>query len=345
LAGARYSLIRFALDAMAATGLDRLLAPQCRGRGVILTCHHVRPARPGLLDENAGLAITPAFLETAIETLRALDYDIVPIGEVPHRLAGPPRARPFAVLTFDDGYLDNLHFALPILRRQQAPFTLFVCAGFAERTAPLWWLDIEDAVERLHTIRLELPGEGFLAPAATEAEKRAAARALYWRLRTLDEDFLQGAVAALCRQAGVDQLARVERLCMDWDGLRTFAGEPLATLGAHTLSHPRLARLEARLALAEMARSRLRIEEMLGVEARHIAYPVGDPGSAGGREFAFAAELGFETGVTTVPGVLKPEDARRLLALPRISLNGLFQQASWLRTLVSGVPFALSRRA
>lgn len=338
----RYAMIRLALEGIAGLGLDRLFAARFRGRGVILTFHHVAPPGPFLLDENAGLSITPAFLETTILTLRDLGYEIVRQDEVAARLSvegGPP----FAVLTFDDGYRDNLTHALPVLRRLAVPFTLFVCSGFAERTAPLWWLDIEEAITKLHTLRLELPDAGVLERAETRAEKRHAARTLYWRLRDQPEDVLQAAVAALCRQAGVEQMARVARLCMDWEALETFAAEPLASLGAHTLAHPRLARLEGKPALAEMAGSRAAIESRLGVKVRHFAYPVGDPGSAGPREFAFAEELGFASAVTTVPGVLQKSDQERMTALPRISVNGLFQEPRYLRALLSGLPFALRR--
>lgn len=336
----RYATIRLALDGIAALGLDRLSASRFRGRGVILTFHHVAPPGSFLLDENAGLSISPAFLETTILTLRELGYQIIPQGEIAACLADEDSA-PFAVLTFDDGYRDNLTYALPILRRHEAPFTLFVCPGFAERTAALWWLDIEEAITKLHTLRLELPDGGLLERAETDAEKRHAARLLYWRLRDQPEAVLQAAVSALCRQAGVDQMARVARLCMDWEALETFAAEPLASLGAHTLSHPRLARLDDKLALAEMALSRKRIEERLEVSAGHFAYPVGDPGSAGPREYAFAEELGFLSAVTTVPGVL--HRGARMAALPRISVNGLFQEARYLRALLSGLPFAFSR--
>jgi len=339
----RYAMIRLALGGIAASGLDRALAARFRGRGVILTFHHVAPPGPFLLDENAGLSITPAFLEATILTLRDLGYEIVRQDEIPARLAEEGEV-PFAVLTFDDGYRDNLTHALPILKRLAAPFTLFVCAGFTERTAPLWWLDIEEAITKLHTLRLELPEGGVLERAETVAEKRHAAQTLYWRLRDQPEEVLQAAVAALCRQAGVDQMARVARLCMDWEALETFIAEPLASLGAHTLSHPRLARLEPKAALAEMAGSRSAIEQRFGVKVRHFAYPVGDPGSAGPREFAFAEELGFASAVTTVPGVLRPSDRERMTALPRISVNGLFQEPRYLRALLSGLPFAFGRR-
>ena len=66
---------------------------------------------------------------------------------------------------------------------------------------------------------------------------------------------------------------------------------------------------------------------------------MGDPGSAGPREFALARELGFATAVTTRPGHLFADHAAHLHALPRVSVNGCHQSPAALRGLLSGVPF------
>ena len=339
MAGTRYLMIRLMLEAISVIGLDRAFSWKTRGAGVILTFHHVRPETSSILPENAGLSITPDFLDEVLSLLKTLDYDIIPLGDMRQRLENPVQDRPFAVLTFDDGYRDNRDFALPVLRRHAAPFTAFVCAGFAERSAPLWWLDLEDAVMRLDGIRLELPGAVFEAKTGSKAEKITALRALYWKLRQFDEATLRAAVMTLAHQAGVDPLARVANLCMDWSELRDFAADPLVTIGAHTLTHPRLATLDEDIARAEIAGSRDRILSEMGIDARHFAYPVGDPTSVGPREFALAEALGFDAAVTTTPGVLRAEHASMMTALPRISVNGLFQRPEYLRGLISGVPF------
>jgi peptidoglycan/xylan/chitin deacetylase (PgdA/CDA1 family) len=93
-----------------------------------------------------------------------------------------------------------------------------------------------------------------------------------------------------------------------------------------------------------MEMSRSVIEAALGVRPEHLAYPVGDRTSAGPREFRIAAELGFKTAVTTRPGVLFPEHAAHLMALPRISLNGEHQQMRYVRLLTSGAPTAVWNR-
>jgi peptidoglycan/xylan/chitin deacetylase (PgdA/CDA1 family) len=84
-----------------------------------------------------------------------------------------------------------------------------------------------------------------------------------------------------------------------------------------------------------------RIEAKLGRRPLHFAYPVGNVAAASAREFAIAAEAGFKTAVTTRPGVLFPEHAKTLTALPRVSVNGEFQRLRYLDVLMSGAATAL----
>jgi peptidoglycan/xylan/chitin deacetylase (PgdA/CDA1 family) len=83
------------------------------------------------------------------------------------------------------------------------------------------------------------------------------------------------------------------------------------------------------------------IESALGKAPVHLSYPVGDSTSAGPREFAIARELGFKTAVTTRPGVLFPAHREHLTALPRISLNGEYQQLRYVEVLLSGAATAI----
>ena len=120
-----------------------------------------------------------------------------------------------------------------------------------------------------------------------------------------------------------------------------LASDPLVTIGAHTVNHPMLAKLSPQAVRSEMELSRSVIEAALAVRPEHLSYPIGDPTSAGPREFEIAAELGFKTAVTTRPGVLFPEHADHLTALPRISLNGDYQRVRYVRVLLSGAATAM----
>jgi len=105
-----------------------------------------------------------------------------------------------------------------------------------------------------------------------------------------------------------------------------------------------LAKLDEATLRREMAESKKRIEQRLGRAVHHLSYPVGDAASAAGREFRLARETGFATAVTTRPGHIFPTHADHLHALPRVSVNGLFQSEAALTSLLSGVPFLLFNR-
>jgi peptidoglycan/xylan/chitin deacetylase (PgdA/CDA1 family) len=189
-------------------------------------------------------------------------------------------------------------------------------------------------------VRVELPGGLFDMPTDTPARKKAAHARLYWALRALPEPALLDAVGRLAAQAGIDGRAFVDALCLDWEELSALAVTPGLTIGAHTLTHPRLATLTEADAAREIAESRDIIAQRLGRQIDFIAYPVGDPASAGEREARLAAQAGFVAALTTRPGHLHAAQATRRHLWPRVSLNGLYQTPDAVRVLASGVPFA-----
>lgn len=328
-----------------ATGAHRLAAPLTQGVGAILMFHRVRPGSGDAFAPNAGLEITPPFLDGVLHHVRARGYEILPLDAALARLrSGRSPPQPFVVLTFDDGYRDLVDHALPLLARHRAPFTAYLTPGFADRTARLWWLELEEAVRRLAEVDIAVAGRRIARRAETAQEKQAAYAEIYKDIRSGGETALLAVVAELAARAGVDARAVADEACLDWDAIRALARCDLATIGAHSVTHPRLAKLEPDATRREMADSRAHIARETGAAPRHFCYPVGDPTSAGRREFELAAELGFESAVTTRPGMLFPDHRDHVHALPRLSVNGKFQTLAALDILLSGAPFALLNR-
>lgn len=327
-----------------ATGLHRHVASWTAGRGAILTLHHVRPAVPHEFAPNSGLEIEPSFLDAVLGRVRERGYDIVTLDEALRRLTAPASRR-FVAVTVDDGYRDLPRHALPIFERHAAPFTAYVTTGFVDRTARLWWLELEAAVRVLSRIAVTVGAATIVLTTMTNHQKTAAFAILYRRLRALPEAAMRTAIGDLAAQAGIDTAGLPSALCMDHDEVRALARHPLCTIGAHTVSHPMLAKHDAATMWREIADGRAGLESTIGLPVRHLAYPVGDPGSAGAREFAAATALGFSTAVTTRPGVLFAAHAARPTALPRVSLNGRWQSLAMLDVLLSGAPFAFGRGA
>lgn len=325
-----------------ASGAHRLAEPYTRGLGAILTFHRVHHRLEQSFEPNRGLEISIGFFDALLKHLRRRGLRIVSLDAALAELrCAPNPAEPFVALTFDDGYRDLLEHALPILERHHAPFTAYATSGFAGGAARLWWVEMEEAIRRLDRVDIVAQGRRFNAPCATPEDKTRAFTDLYRALREGAEDELLRVTLALSAQAGVAPRQVTCELCLDWRGLETLARHDLCTIGAHSVSHARLSKLDARAAREEMAESRAAIERELGVEVRHFCYPVGDASSAGRREFDLARELGFESAVTTRPGMIFADHRDSLHALPRLSINGRHQSLEALDILLSGAPFAL----
>jgi peptidoglycan/xylan/chitin deacetylase (PgdA/CDA1 family) len=177
----RHRLLAAGFAATAALRADRWLRPLAQGSGVILMFHHVRPWSPKAFAPNRILEITPEFLDRVLAILDEMGFELVGLDEVPARLAG--NGRPFAALTFDDGYRDTVEHALPILHRYAAPFTVFVTTEFADGTGRLWWLELEEAIASLDRVSVTVGGETITAACATAEEKQGVFERLYWALR------------------------------------------------------------------------------------------------------------------------------------------------------------------
>jgi peptidoglycan/xylan/chitin deacetylase (PgdA/CDA1 family) len=338
----RNTIIRAGLDALYFSGAHRVLRPIFGGVGTIFMLHHVRPAHAGPFQPNRHLEITPDFLRATLAYLRATDVDIVTPDEVQRRLTERDFSRRFACFTCDDGYRDNRDHALPAMRDFDAPFTVYVTSDFASGTGRLWWVALERVVARADAIEAPIDGQMVRLDTSTLAGKDMAFDRLHGWLRGLPEEAdIRREVSALCAAHGIDEDAVSRELCMSWDELKPFAADPLVTIGAHTVSHCNLAKQTEAMVVHELSASRTDIENVLQRPAVHLAYPYGDRCAAGSREFALAKSAGFETAVTTRPGVIASDNFSQLTALPRVSLNGNYQDTRYLPVLTSGAATAM----
>jgi peptidoglycan/xylan/chitin deacetylase (PgdA/CDA1 family) len=337
VAGIRQTIIRGGLESLYFSGAHKALGPFVRGVGAILTLHHVRPARPARFQPNRLLEVTPDFLTRVVQDLRRAKVEFVSLDEMHRRLTERDFSRRFVCLTFDDGYRDVKQWAYPVLKSAGVPFAVYVPTSFPDRIGDLWWLTLEAVIARNDRINLQIDGRNRIVECLTVADKRALYDELYWWLRSRPvEAEMRKAIRNLAACHQVDSAAFCNELCMSWEELAELANDPLVTIGAHTVNHSMLAKLSDDAVRSEMDLSRSIIEAALTVRPQHLSYPVGDRTSAGPREFAIAAELGFKTAVTTRPGILFAAHNRHLTALPRISLNGEYQRLRYVRVLLSG---------
>jgi peptidoglycan/xylan/chitin deacetylase (PgdA/CDA1 family) len=353
MASTRVTLMKGALQTMHALNIHSMMRPLSEGLGMILTLHRVRPA--GELEAELGaypsfnpnglLEVTPDFLDATLDALKAQGLAIISLDEAVEAIKNPAiRDSRFAVLTFDDGYIDNRDHALPVLEAHQAPAMLYMPSSYPQGQGELWWVALEEMIRAAD--RLVRPDQKESGPQPIESAEQKLAFYLdfYWSLRAMDQDTQRACIREMAEAENYDLDALCRRLILSTPDFKTLSTHPLITIGAHTVTHRAIARLSADDAMREMVEGTNWLEITLGERPKHFAFPYGDPGSAGTRDYDLARQAGFETAVTTRKGMIYAEHADHLFGLPRVSLNGDYQQQRYIELFASGAPFLLANR-
>jgi peptidoglycan/xylan/chitin deacetylase (PgdA/CDA1 family) len=334
----KQAAIKSALSAIDLLRLGKLL-PAYGGRGVVFTLHHVRPTPAHAFRPNAHLSITPEFLDQAIAEAKRAGLTPVHLGDLPALLADPKETRKFVCFTLDDGYRNNLEFAAPVFRKHETPFTVFVTPGFVDRTRTMWWETLEALVRKADFINFDFgDGPEKLVCKSTDSKTTVFERIAEF-MQSAEEDPAVAQIDRLASEHGIDPLKIVEGEIMTRAELDLLLIDPLASLGAHTMTHPNLSRVCVERLWEEMRQSADIVSGYAGRRVTTFSYPYGANWAVSERETKTARELGFEVAVTTQPGVLKAESLGAPTALNRVSLNGYYQKPGYVRALISGLPF------
>ncbi len=237
-------------------------------------------------------------------------------------------------LTFDDGYANNLHQALPLLQKYQVPATIFVITGAVTDTIPSYWEVLVQAILKSDDDR----------PLPPEIHLPHQKKFMRYSLHTL-EDRVRTYLALrsyLSNLHGAERLALLQRIleslglngarinnhrALTLPELSKLAHNPLITIGSHTVSHPPLDRLSAERVWWEVRTAMEQIADWTGREVRYFAYPYG---RANGQVRQIVRAAGYEAACgTRQEGV----DSRSGLSyLPRLHV-GDWSRAEMVRYL------------
>lgn len=219
------------------------------------------------------------------------------------------------VLTFDDGYLDNLENALPILKEFGIPATIYIATGYVGTDGEFWWDDLERLIlgagELPAILRLRINGRTREWELGKEAPDRAwnvlhlakrTARQnlfidLHAALRPLAEPLQREVLEQLRGLTGLGKEARPLYRCVSVAELQTLAAEPLITLGAHTITHCDLDYRTKEEQQIEIGGSKRNLEGIIGRSVAHFSYPYGSFNAAA---VAVCAENQFRSAVTCI---------------------------------------------
>jgi peptidoglycan/xylan/chitin deacetylase (PgdA/CDA1 family) len=293
-----------------------------QGRAVVLLYHRIGHARP----DPQLLAVSK---EHFAEHLELIAERYVPMGLADLVAAAVRGGAPAdaVAITFDDGYVDNLFAAKPLLEQADTPATVFPVSGYVSGGERFWW----DELDRLlltpgvlpSRLALEVGGETLvteLGDDATYTFHSAAERNGWTVLDDHDPGPRQQIYRALCarlrlldvteRERALDRLRSVADDRVDTEMPRPMTAAELAALvdgnlvdvGAHTVTHPALSQLAEERQRDEIAGSKRQLEELLGRPVVSFAYPYGTDADFDKTTVSLIREAGFDCACANLPG-------------------------------------------
>jgi peptidoglycan/xylan/chitin deacetylase (PgdA/CDA1 family) len=248
-----------------------------RGSVVIVLFHSLfesrEEAESGAADPQQGITVN--FFEEFIESLLARG---VAIRELEDAISHPQDGLT-AVITFDDGYYNNVR-ALDVLQRLHVPATFFISTQHVQEQKSFWW----DAMHR-------------------EASKRGVRTGVIRRriqeLKRLRAEEIESRIIEWFGPRALVPVSACDRPMSEAE-LKDFARSPYVFLGNHTGNHAILVNYDAEGAGHQIEAAQRFLAGITGTAPRSIAYPNGnyDPGVV-----AVARSVGLEFGVTVRPGL------------------------------------------
>jgi peptidoglycan/xylan/chitin deacetylase (PgdA/CDA1 family) len=303
-------------------------------KAMILVYHRVAESK---IDPWA-LGVSPAHFAQQLEVLKTIANPISLRDLVRAKSDGELPERPVCI-TFDDGYADNLHHAKPALEAARVPGTVFVTPGYLDVPEDLWWDELTklilDPSSRRDEVSLSLHGYHYVfafPPEPAEAHlawrawddapgpRQAAYLALYRMLVALCDDEREHALEQL-RSGAPPYAERRQHRCLTEQELRTLAAGDLVEIGAHTLTHPVLAKLTPDEQQHEIGGSKRRLEALTGKSITSFAYPYGKKNHYTRETVKTVQANGFDCACSNFGGLVTRSSNR--FVLPR------FQPMDW----------------
>jgi len=199
-------------------------------------------------------------------------------------------------VTFDDGYLNNLTVAAPILQKYQIPATAYVATGFSHGQN-MWNDQIIHLFADTSKTQLSLEGRQILL--GDWHRRSDLANSWLKKLKYLPLDKREAKVHDFYQE---NHKAQQTPLMMNPDQLRQLS-EMGITIGAHTVNHPILKILPNDKQWFEINDCKACLESWLDCPVEHFAYPNGVIGKdLDETTVGLVRQAGFETAVVTDSG-------------------------------------------
>jgi peptidoglycan/xylan/chitin deacetylase (PgdA/CDA1 family) len=254
----------------------RWLGSRSSPRAMILGYHRVTSPGKDVYD----ICVGPDHFAQQMDVIKR-HYRPISLSEMVNGLLSGTLPQKSVVVTFDDGYVDNLTQAKPLLERFDIPATVFISSG--NLGGEFWW---DELFRRIVTspalpepIQFTIAGEDFHwnihETAGEERSNRRLHELLYDRLLPLDANQRAEAMETIRNWSGNQPTDSETTRALELAEIIALADGGLVDIGAHSLTHPILSRLPVDEQRHEIQHSKTRLENILDRPVTGFAYPNG----------------------------------------------------------------------
>jgi peptidoglycan/xylan/chitin deacetylase (PgdA/CDA1 family) len=240
------------------------------------------------------------------------------------------------LVTFDDGYRNNVTHAVPILRKFEIPAVIFVTVSYIGTDRLLWPTEIYRCVLLWPSPPVPLPDGSIINVPPNDSQKRTAlAKWTREFCKLLSEEQRNQYLLSL-REAGFPPLTDNEMEMfsfLSWEETNRLHQMGFA-VGSHTMDHCILTQIPADRLRRELEASREKLEMNLKTSCISIAYPNGGAADCSPQVLSAAAQANYELGFTTGPsGCTRHSNP---LAVDRICIPGKISRLGY-QSRISGL--------
>lgn len=268
------------------------------------------PHRKDLDSFKPNISATPGDFNEQMDYL-AKWFNVISLQDVKEWLDNHKNLPPYAALiTFDDGYLDNYTSAYPILRQHNFPALIFLTTEHIGTDTPFYWDMAAYCFHHTERDQLTFPGGKTERWSNQEQLEQVSQRWIEF-MKTLPQGEKQVHVQRLPEALGVSIAEGFfKKLMMNWDQVRQMHKGGIE-FGAHTMHHPILTRISLAQVRAEVGGSKSRIEKELGEEVLSFAYPNGQSSDVNNPIKKIVADSGIRVAFTLLNGPSSQGEVKR----------------------------------
>jgi len=205
-----------------------------------------------------------------------------------------PLNKRYALITFDDGYIDNYEIAYPILQEQQVSAVFFIPSDYVNTDIIPWWDEIAWMLKKAEKTSLNF-GSNSVLQLTSEPISKIIRHCL--AMVKSDPRAMEDKLVELRKLLDCKYIAKStdKSLFMTWAQIAEMKAGGM-DIGSHTCSHRILTHINEEEQLFELQSSKICLENNLNCKVDAIAYPVGESNTFNREICRMAEKVGYKIG-------------------------------------------------